>query len=290
MSEETIENVSDTALWVAFYRAQESKRPDALFHDPYAERLIGERGRKIAEGMKETAKYTAWTLAIRTRIIDELIQELTSQGVDTVLNLGAGLDARPYRLELPATLRWIEVDYPHMIDHKERVLANEKPHVRLEHVRMDLADREKRISFFAQVSAQSKKVLVLTESVIPYLTENQVSELAEDLDTVPSFELWIAEYYSPFVYSYFQNSRRLKRMKNAPFRFFPKDWFGVFAKHGWTPRQIRFLGEESLKWGRRMPGPWWAVFLVPFMKPEQKKAYQRMMAYVVFERRSSPAS
>jgi O-methyltransferase involved in polyketide biosynthesis len=34
-----IENVSDTARWVAMYRAQESSRPDALFHDPFAERL-----------------------------------------------------------------------------------------------------------------------------------------------------------------------------------------------------------------------------------------------------------
>src|SRR5262249_23119204 len=34
-----LENVSDTARWVAVYRAMESARPDALFHDPYAERL-----------------------------------------------------------------------------------------------------------------------------------------------------------------------------------------------------------------------------------------------------------
>ena len=42
-----IENVSSTALWVATYRAQESKRPDALFRDPYAEVLAGEKGPRI---------------------------------------------------------------------------------------------------------------------------------------------------------------------------------------------------------------------------------------------------
>jgi O-methyltransferase involved in polyketide biosynthesis len=41
-----IRNVSDTARWVAMYRAQESARPDALFHDPWAERLGGDRGRR----------------------------------------------------------------------------------------------------------------------------------------------------------------------------------------------------------------------------------------------------
>ncbi len=43
----SIENVSDTALWVAVYRAMETARPDAIFRDPYAERLAGDKGVKI---------------------------------------------------------------------------------------------------------------------------------------------------------------------------------------------------------------------------------------------------
>ena len=39
-----IENISDTARWVALYRAIESERPDAHFRDPYARRLLGEGG------------------------------------------------------------------------------------------------------------------------------------------------------------------------------------------------------------------------------------------------------
>ena len=39
------------------------------------------------------------------------------------MNLGAGLDARPYRMELPETLRWIEVDYPQVIDWKAEKLG-----------------------------------------------------------------------------------------------------------------------------------------------------------------------
>ena len=39
-----IDNISDTARWVAVYRAQETARPDAIFRDPFAERLAGERG------------------------------------------------------------------------------------------------------------------------------------------------------------------------------------------------------------------------------------------------------
>ena len=42
--EEPFRNISDTARWVAVYRAIESERPDAWFRDPLAKRLAGERG------------------------------------------------------------------------------------------------------------------------------------------------------------------------------------------------------------------------------------------------------
>src|SRR3954464_2635980 len=111
----TLHNVSDTALWVAHYRAEESERPDALFRDPYAQRLAGERGRRIAQAMGATAKYTRWTLVIRTVLIDRYIDAAIEAGVDTILNLGAGLDTRPYRMTLPASLQWIEVDQANII-------------------------------------------------------------------------------------------------------------------------------------------------------------------------------
>src|SRR5262252_5973616 len=105
----SITHVADTALWVATYRALESQRPDALFRDPLSDMLAGERGRNIAASMPYP-KFMAWALAIRTVAIDEMIVRALSLGVDTVLNLGAGLDTRPYRMNLPASLRWIEID------------------------------------------------------------------------------------------------------------------------------------------------------------------------------------
>src|SRR4249920_2369696 len=63
-----IRNVSDTALWVAIYRAMESERPDALFNDPYARRLGGERGEAIARTMPEGH----WPIVVRTAVMDEI--------------------------------------------------------------------------------------------------------------------------------------------------------------------------------------------------------------------------
>ena len=39
-----IANISDTARWMAYARALESERPDAIFHDPFSRRLAGEAG------------------------------------------------------------------------------------------------------------------------------------------------------------------------------------------------------------------------------------------------------
>src|ERR1044072_2913803 len=72
-TDDTLEHVSDTALWVAYYRGEESERADALFRDPHARRLAGERGQRIAAAMGPTARYTRWTLVIRTVIIDRFI-------------------------------------------------------------------------------------------------------------------------------------------------------------------------------------------------------------------------
>src|SRR4051794_14538817 len=120
MTDTPIQHVSDTALWVATFRANETQKADHLFEDPLAERLVGERGPAIVKGMP-SSKYVEWSVVLRTVIIDDFIQAAITQGVDTILNLGAGLDTRPYRMTLPQELRWIEVDYPSIIEHKEKI-------------------------------------------------------------------------------------------------------------------------------------------------------------------------
>src|SRR5688572_26623533 len=128
-----ITHVADTALWVATYRAIESRRPDALFHDPFAEIPAGERGRSIAARMPYQMAM-AWTLALGTAAIDELIGHAVFLGLDADLNLGAGLDTRPYRMNLPAALSEIEVDFPQMIAYKPQKLARQHPVCRLEQI------------------------------------------------------------------------------------------------------------------------------------------------------------
>ncbi|WP_394842209.1 SAM-dependent methyltransferase [Pendulispora brunnea] len=247
--------VSKTAFWIANFRAMETERPDALFRDPLASRLVGRESRRAARFLKYLGLGSPfWSVVIRTHIIDLFVREkVGQQRVDTVLNLGAGLDTRPYRLDLPPTLRWIEVDFSNIVDLKEERLRGEIPRCRLERVKLDISDRGARTRLFDDVAAASSKVLVLTEGVTPYFTSEQVALLAADLRARPSFRYWINDYLAPAAGSYVRRGSVLRLLKKTPIQFVPDDWFGFFHQHGWKAQDTRYLGEESKRVGRPSP-------------------------------------
>ena len=175
-----VSNVSDTARWVAACRAWESARPDALFSDPLAAQLAGEQGRAIATLAPRQVR-NGWPIIVRTKLIDDLIMASLRDGCDCVVNLAAGLDARPYRLPLPASLNWIEADLPGIIDEKIRLLAGEKPACRLWREKVDLSDVSQRGDFLDRATRDAKQVLIITEGLLIYLDENTVRSIGQDL-------------------------------------------------------------------------------------------------------------
>ncbi len=85
------------------YRAQESERADAVFHDPYSRKLAGDRGTQIAATMPFAQRHS-WSYIARTWLVDQVIEREVQQGTDMVINLAAGLDPRPYRMQLPSLI------------------------------------------------------------------------------------------------------------------------------------------------------------------------------------------
>ncbi len=285
--ESEIRQVSDTAFMAAAYRALETRHRHALFQDPLAAKVAGEQGERIIGHLPRRAFLGGWSVVIRTRIIDDFIGLAVDEGVDTVLNLGAGLDTRPYRLELPAELRWIEVDYPHVVDLKEARLAGETARCRLERIGLDLTDTGARRTLLKDVAASSKKILVLTEAVTPYLAQPAVASLGADLLAQTFVQYWLVDYFSPSSYEYRRRSGMSRMMKNAPFLFEPADYFGFFSKVGWTPRETRYFAEEGEKLRRPAPFPLPVRLVMRVMtmlaSPTRREQMKQYAGFVLFE-------
>ncbi len=164
----SIEHVSDTARWVAVYRAMESERPDAHFRDPWARRLAGAKGEDIVRTLPR-GQGSAWPMIVRTKVFDEIILErVRDDDLDMVVNLAAGLDTRAWRMELPSDLRWLDVDLPGILDYKLDAMAAETPRCRYEAVRADLTDAGERGAALARL-ADAERAMVVSEGLLIYL-------------------------------------------------------------------------------------------------------------------------
>lgn len=262
-----IKNISDTAYGVAIYRALETDRPDALFQDRFARALAGERGNEIVE-LIGGGKSSGWSLVVRTCIIDELIlRSIQKEEIDTVINLGAGLDTRPYRLSLPSSLHWIEVDFSAILDYKEQKLKGERPACFVELVRLDLTDLVSNHALFTRVNTAAKHVLVLSEGLVVYLTSEQVALLAIALHRQANFRWWILDLASPLELKLAQNIY-VKELNaaDAKQQFAPEEGTDFFQRYGWRAVEFRSLLEEAHRLNREPPFNWILRRLAPFKK------------------------
>jgi methyltransferase (TIGR00027 family) len=241
MSDPLIRDISDTARWMAVYRARETERPDAVFRDPFARALGGGRGERIAAALP-TGDEHAWFFIARTHLFDRVVAKQVAQGCDLVLNLAAGLDMRPYRMDLPASLRWVEVDLPDILDYKEEIVGGAAPVCALERVRLDLSNADARRGLFGRIGRSAKQVLVLSEGLLIYLMPQEVGELAEDLVAPPSLQHWAVDICSPGLLAMLKE--RMAGLVNdagAPYLFAPAEGPPFFTAYGWTPIAVRSL-------------------------------------------------
>jgi methyltransferase (TIGR00027 family) len=244
-AESPLRHISDTARWTATYRARETERPDALFRDPLASRLAGERGEQIRQHMAGS-QDNEWAFVIRTVLFDNAIRQCVEAGIPTVLNLAAGLDARPYRMDLPAGLRWIEADLPELLAYKAETLAGETPRCSLDRVAVDLTDAPARRELFADAA----RGLAITEGLIIYLADEEVAQLGRDL-AAAGVEFWLLDLASPALVKYLQaTTGRHTAEAGAPLRFGPKEGVGFFEPLGWKALRADSVFETAMSLGR----------------------------------------
>jgi methyltransferase (TIGR00027 family) len=280
-----IGHISDTARWVAVYRAMESDRPDAIFRDPFARRLAGEQGQAIVDTLKH-GRQMAWAMVVRTAVFDEIILDLISRGeIDLVLNLAAGLDTRPWRLPLPPTFRWVDVDLAAQLEYKAEAMRNEKPNCVYEAIPADLSRATSRAQLFARIKADGARALILTEGLIIYLPEQQVRSLATDLHAQPWARWWLTDLASPRLLRMIRRSvGNTLGEGNAPFQFGPAEGPEFFTPLGWKPVSFRSSMEEARRLKREMPYMWVWRILGALSSRKRREEFRRFSGYLLMER------
>jgi methyltransferase (TIGR00027 family) len=248
--ESGIRNISDTARWVAVYRARETERADAVFRDPFARRLAGERGEQIAASMS-FAEKNSWPFVARTWLIDQVISSQVKLGTDMLVNLAAGLDTRPYRMNLPSSLQWVEVDLPEILAYKKDVLRNETPVCRLERIQLDLSDVHGRRELFSELGRQANRVLIISEGLLVYLDEKEVTSLGVDLAVPRSFRQWVIDLASPALLRMLAKKMGAPLdQAGAPLKFAPREGPEFFSRSGWKPVEIHSVMHAAAKLNR----------------------------------------
>jgi methyltransferase (TIGR00027 family) len=243
-----VECVADTAFVTAYCRVLETERSDSHFRDPHARRLAGPRGERLLKSLPGW-ETTAANCAIRTHLFDQmLLSTIQQKGIDAVVNLGAGLDTRPYRLALPAGLHWFEVDAPDILEYKAAHLSAARAACVVESVPLDLADEDARRRLLERIAATAANVLVITEGVIVYMSEEQVASLAADLRRTS--QGWLTDIVSRTAHFLMEKevgsalastSSRL----SVRFQFAPADSSAFFRRCGWEAIEARSCVAEG---------------------------------------------
>lgn len=250
----TLEHISVAARWMAYLRAAETERSDALFRDPFSRELAGDVGGAIAREMGGV-DLIAPSVAIRTAVLDRLILEtVTRYDVDLLLNIGSGLDTRPWRLDLPTQLQWLDIDWPELVTHKSEVLARQPPNCKYEAFGVDLLHSGQRSAILAAYS-QARRILVVTEGLLVYLQPAQVERLATDLHRQRACQWWLTDLVgSPVVRV--SHSAWAAGLQARKFDFGPPDSVGFFARLGWHEHSFHSSEEEARRLNRLAQRPW----------------------------------
>jgi methyltransferase (TIGR00027 family) len=246
-----------TAEWIAAVRARESQRVDRLFDDPYAEKLAGPAGFEAMRRSEAASGGENPVIPVRVRWCDDTVSALVAGGAEQVVLLGAGLDTRPYRLDLPEELHWYEVDRPAGFGAKAGVLAGEKPRCHRYEVAADVTGPWLPALRAAGFDA-GRVTAWLAEGLFFYLAGPDIAELLRQAASAsPAGSAFVADVMSatgldsPAMRPY----REWCARQGVPPPFGSDDPAGLFAANGWPPERIVAAGGPDANYGRLAPRP-----------------------------------
>ncbi|MEU1076171.1 MULTISPECIES: SAM-dependent methyltransferase [unclassified Streptomyces] len=266
------EGVGQTALVVAWTRQMESRRPDALFHDPFADELLraiaedqsfAEVSDMVTRASLSTREYPTY-FAVRTRFFDDELLTAMRAGIRQVVTLAAGVDGRTLRLDCPPGTRWYELDLPDMTAFKDALIANSR-----------LAATCERHGVAADLTANWPDALReagfdpglptawLVEGLLMYLSDEEGDALLSELSALsaPGSRIMLEQLAAVMLGEEGKPSRERLASQGARWRSARDDVQAWLAGHGWHA-EVYSGADPRIGHGRtvsRLPACWVAT-------------------------------
>lgn len=171
----TLQGVEETMLIPLWARAIETRRRDALFRDDRAVEMVEAIDYDFAGFERyDLAQMLRSAVAIRTELLDRAVAAFLDRHPDaTIVNLGAGLDTRFFRLD-NGRLTWFEVDLPRSMALRNHLLHEGDRH---HHVTGSVLET----AWLDAIGPRSTPVLVVAEGLFMYLDEPALRTLVARL-------------------------------------------------------------------------------------------------------------
>lgn len=174
--------VQETLLIPLYFRAKETQRRWGICRDPLAVEIINSLDYDFR---RFDSPWLQMDVAIRTEIFDEQVQAfLARHPAPLVINLGAGLDGRFFRLDDGRGL-WFDLDMPDSIELRNQYYAVGERNFVLPYSMLDEA-------WLTEIEPYlpGRQVLIVAEGLFCYFTESQLQSLLEAIAAaVPGAEV-----------------------------------------------------------------------------------------------------
>jgi O-methyltransferase involved in polyketide biosynthesis len=148
----------ETLLATLYARALESRSPNPILHDEMAEEAVGRIDYDF-----DRLKVDTLSIAMRAKQFDLWTTDyLADHPGAIVLHLGCGLDSRVFRVNVPPRVRWLDVDFPEVIELRQRLYPERKGY---EMIGSSLANLE-----WVDALPEDRPAWILMEGVSMYLS------------------------------------------------------------------------------------------------------------------------
>ncbi len=267
-----------TGYGPALIRAMENLLPEdkRLFDDPYSEKFLSPfykffvilmRSPKILNFLiKIREKLTPGIiggLICRSRYIDDVLNNAIREGVGTVVNLGAGMDTRAFRIPGIENIQYFELDFPESqkvkrayIDKNIGEIPSNVFWVPIDFNRQDFGEELKKAGY-----TLSSRTLFIWEGVTQYISKEAVDNTLKYIAQASTGSRIVFTY----VLASFIDGSYIPDGLNSLYKFALKKknplWFC-----GFDPAELReYLSEYSLS---LIEDVGFAEYLERYIKPK----------------------